>query len=124
MRASMALVVVLPFVAETTATPAGSFAASAFRAPGSTFQRSLPGNVVPPPRPTARERRPTRRAADVSALRRTPMASSLAIVARRSDLRVGIQIATSVRALTLGTLRVRPADRRLVPRLGTLRSRL
>ena len=70
----MAVVVVFPFVAETTATPVGSRAASASRAPGSTFQSSFPGSVVPPPRPTARERRPTSRAAEVSALRRYPHA--------------------------------------------------
>ena len=41
--AAMAVVVVLPFVAETTAAPCGSRAASASIAPGSSFQSSLPG---------------------------------------------------------------------------------
>jgi hypothetical protein len=62
---------------KTTTTPAGRRAARASSAPGSTFQSSFPGRVVPPPRPTARERRPTSRAADVSAESRIPMPSSL-----------------------------------------------
>ena len=53
-RANIALVVVLPFVAETRPTPDGSRAASASIAAGSTFQSSFPGRVVPPP-PTADE---------------------------------------------------------------------
>jgi len=72
MRASIALVVVLPFVAEITATPAGSLAASASTAPGSIFQSSFPGSVVPPPRLAARERRPTRRAANLPGVARNP----------------------------------------------------
>ena len=74
---AIAVVVVLPFVAETSATPWGSRAASASRAPGSSFQTSLPGSVVPPPRPAARESRPTSRAADVSSASRAPTASRL-----------------------------------------------
>ena len=45
----MALVVVLPFVAETSAEPAGNRDASASIAAGSIFQSSFPGSVVPPP---------------------------------------------------------------------------
>ena len=67
--ADMAVVVVFPFVAEIRATPADSLAASASTEPGSTFQRSFPGNVVPPPRPAARETAPTARAAIVSRAR-------------------------------------------------------
>ena len=70
---AIAVVVVLPFVAETSATPWGSRAARASRAPGSSFQTSLPGSVVPPPRPAARESRPTRRAAEASSASRAPM---------------------------------------------------
>ena len=70
MRAAIAVVVVFPFVPETRATPAGSRAASTSMAPGSSFQSSLPGSVVPPPRPVARDRRPTARAAIVSSVRR------------------------------------------------------
>jgi hypothetical protein len=40
---------------------------------GSSFQTSLPGNVVPPPRPAARESRPTSRAAEASSASRAPM---------------------------------------------------
>ncbi len=69
----MAHVVVLPFVAETTAAPEGSRAASASIAAGSIFQSSFPGSVVPPPRPAARDTRPTRRAAEVSTVRRIPI---------------------------------------------------
>ena len=54
---AIAVVVVLPFVAETSATPCGSAAARPSSAPGSSFQTSLPGSVVPPPRPAARESR-------------------------------------------------------------------
>ena len=47
--------------------PWGRRAASASTAPGSTFQSSFPGSVVPPPRPAARERRAERaRGRDVS----------------------------------------------------------
>ncbi len=42
--AAIAAVVVLPFVAEMTAAPAGSLAASRSIAPGSSFERSLPGH--------------------------------------------------------------------------------
>src|SRR5262249_52476987 len=40
--------------------------ASRSTAPGSTFHRSFPGSVVPPPRPAARDSRPTARAAFAS----------------------------------------------------------
>ena len=103
----MALVVVLPFVAETTATPAGSRAASASIAPGSTFQSSFPGSVVPPPRPTARERRPTRRAADVSVARRTPMRSEP--TRRRASREPGRQ-AEACRRLVLAHLHIPQND--------------
>ena len=61
--AAIAVVVVLPFVAETSATPCGRRRASASTAPGSSFHSSFPGSVVPPPRPAAREshRPPARR---------------------------------------------------------------
>ena len=59
-RAAIAVVVVFPFVAETSATPSGSRAARASTAPGSAFQRSFPGSVVPPPRPAARDSAPDR----------------------------------------------------------------
>ena len=47
--AVIAAVVVLPFVAESAAEPCGSRAASREIADGSSFQRSFPGSVVPPP---------------------------------------------------------------------------
>jgi hypothetical protein len=65
--AAMAVVVVLPFVAETAATPAGSRAASRSIAPGSSFDSSLPGTVMPAPAPSRRERPATSRAARISA---------------------------------------------------------
>ena len=72
--AAMAVVVVFPFVADTSATPAGSRAARASTAAGSSFQSTLPGSVVPPPRPTARDSAPIPRAAVVSSASRTPIA--------------------------------------------------
>ena len=75
MPAAMALVVVLPLVAETIAAPSGRRAESASIAAGSIFQRSFPGSVVPPPRPAARDSRPTSRAAEVSSARRAPIAA-------------------------------------------------
>ncbi len=64
--ATIAVVVVLPFVAETSADPRGSRAASASIAPGSSFQSSFPGSVVPPPRPARRESAPAARSTDAS----------------------------------------------------------
>ena len=61
--AAIAVVVVFPFVADTSATPPGIRAARSSTAAGSTFQSTLPGSVVPPPRPTARESAPIPRAA-------------------------------------------------------------
>ncbi len=69
-RAAIALVVVFPFVAETSATPCTRREARASTAAGSSFQRSFPGSVVPPPRRAARDRLPTSRAAAVSTARR------------------------------------------------------
>ena len=71
---AIATVVVLPFVADTSATPAGRRRASASSAAGSSFQTSFPGSVVPPPRPVARESRPTNRAAEVSSASRAGIA--------------------------------------------------
>ena len=65
--AAIAAVVVLPFVAEMSAEPSGSRAASRSIAPGSSFQSSLPGTVVPPPVPASRESRPAARASAISA---------------------------------------------------------
>src|SRR5438093_11832755 len=70
MAATSDAVVVLPFVADTTALPLGSLAASLERAEGSTVARIFPGNVVPPPRPARRERRPAERARASSSTRR------------------------------------------------------
>jgi hypothetical protein len=67
MRATMAAVVVLPFVAEISADPRGSQAASLSTAPGSSFQSNFPGTVVPPPAPTTRERAAAARASTISA---------------------------------------------------------
>src|SRR5581483_6713294 len=67
--AVMAVVVVLPFVAETTALPAARPAARRSIAPGSRWARSLPGNVVPPPAPTRRDSAATPRAAAISSAR-------------------------------------------------------
>jgi hypothetical protein len=67
MRAAIAEVVVLPFVAEMSALPAGSRVASLSTAPGSSFQRSFPGTVVPPPAPAIRERPAAARASRISA---------------------------------------------------------
>ena len=64
--AAIAAVVVLPFVADTSADPCGSRAASRSIAPGSTFHRSFPGSVVPPPRPASRDSAPAARAAATS----------------------------------------------------------
>ena len=69
--AAIAAVVVFPFVADTIAAPAGSRAASRSIAPGSSFESSLPGTVVPPPAPASRERAATARAATISAARGT-----------------------------------------------------
>ena len=71
--AAIAVVVVLPLVAETSATPPGMRAARASTAAGSIFHRTFPGRVVPPPRPTARESAPSARAAAVSTASRTPI---------------------------------------------------
>ena len=79
----MAVLVVLPFVAETSATPEDSLAASASIEPGSSFQRTFPGSVVPPPRPAARETAPIARAAIVSSSSRAPMATRVAEWGRR-----------------------------------------
>ena len=65
-RAAIAAVVVLPFVAETSAEPCGSRAASRSTAPGSSFQSSFPGRVVPPPAPASRERPAAARARPIS----------------------------------------------------------
>ena len=66
MRATIAAVVVLPFVAEMSADPRGRRAASRSTAPGSSFQRSFPGTVVPPPAPTTRESPAAARASRIS----------------------------------------------------------
>ena len=55
-------VVVLPLVAETSVTPRGSSAPSSASASGLSRSRSLPGRLVPPPRPRRRESRPAARA--------------------------------------------------------------
>src|SRR6478609_6456616 len=85
MPAIIAVVVVLPFVADTRTDPSGSRAARRSTALGSTASRSLPGRVVPPPRPANRERAPTVRAAVTS--------SSSSIV-----LRVAVAAAPPTRA--------------------------
>ena len=59
--ATIAADVVLPFVAETSTEPCSSRAASRSIAPGSSFQSSFPGSVVPPPRPATRESAPAAR---------------------------------------------------------------
>ena len=65
--ATIAVDVVLPFVAEMIADPCSSLAASRSIAPGSSFQSSFPGRVVPPPRPATRDSAPAlRRTADSS----------------------------------------------------------
>jgi biotin carboxyl carrier protein len=74
--AAIAAVVVLPFVAETTAVPPGRRAAKRSIAPGSSFESSFPGTVVPPPAPTRRDSPPTARAAAISADRGTLRAIS------------------------------------------------
>src|SRR5581483_674573 len=77
--AAIAAVVVFPFVAETTAVPAGSRAASRSTAPGSTIDRSFPGTVIPAPAPTRRERPATARAAATSAASGTRIQPNLAM---------------------------------------------
>jgi hypothetical protein len=57
--AAIAAVVVFPFVAEITALPCASRRASSPIACGSSRVSSLPGSVVPPPRPAARTTVPT-----------------------------------------------------------------
>ena len=64
--ATIAAVVVLPFVAETSAEPRGSRAASGPTPLGSIVASTLPGIVVPPPRAASRERRPASRARAIS----------------------------------------------------------
>ena len=81
--ATIAVVVVLPFVAETTAAPCGSRAASASIAPGSSFQSSFPGSVVPPPAPATRDRRAAARAANDSTARRALTAAEPSRAAAR-----------------------------------------
>jgi hypothetical protein len=63
--ATIAAVVVLPFVAETSALPSGSRAARRSRRPGSIEDSTFPGTVVPPPAPTRRDSPPTARAAAI-----------------------------------------------------------
>ncbi len=65
--AVIAAVVVLPFVADTNAEPRVSRAARRSIAPGSSFQSSFPGMVVPPPAPASRDSRPAARATAISA---------------------------------------------------------
>ena len=63
--ATIAVEVVFPLVAEMSTEPCSSRAASRSIAPGSSFQRSFPGSVVPPPRPATRDSEPAaRRTAD------------------------------------------------------------
>src|SRR4051794_41948822 len=52
--AAIAAVVVLPFVAEIAAVPAGGRAASRAIGPGAGFERSLPRTGGPPPAPAGR----------------------------------------------------------------------
>src|SRR5206468_5327290 len=61
--ATIAVVVVLPLVAETRTEPRGRRSARRSIAPGSSFQSSFPGRVVLPPRPARRESAPAERAA-------------------------------------------------------------
>ena len=65
--AAIAAAVVLPFVADRSAEPFGRRSARRSTAVGSIFQRSLPGTVVPPPRPVSRDRPAAARAARISA---------------------------------------------------------
>jgi hypothetical protein len=65
--AVIAAVVVFPFVAEITADPSGRRAARRSIAPGSSFHRSFPGTVVPPPAPARRDSLPATRATAISA---------------------------------------------------------
>ena len=60
---AIAVVVVLPLVADTSATPAGRRCASASSASGSSFHTSFPGSVVPPPARVLRDRPAAARAA-------------------------------------------------------------
>src|SRR5204862_1752823 len=64
--AAIEAVVVLPFVADTSTEPRGRRRASRSIAPGSSFHRSLPGRVVPPPRPAARDTAPAARSTAAS----------------------------------------------------------
>jgi hypothetical protein len=64
--AAIAVVVVLPFVAETRADPSGRRAARRSIASGSSFQSSFPGSVVPPPVRASRDSPPAARAAAIS----------------------------------------------------------
>ena len=68
-EAAIAAVVVLPLVAEMTAQPCGSRAARRSIAWGSRRVRTLPGRLVPPPRPARRASWPTARAARILASR-------------------------------------------------------
>ena len=71
--ATIALVVVLPFVADTSAAPAGSRAARASIAAGSSFQRASRGSWCRRPRPASRDRRAAARAASISTASRALM---------------------------------------------------
>ena len=72
--ATIAAVVVLPFVAEMSTEPRGSRPARRSIASGSSFHRSLPGMVVPPPVRASRDSPPTARAARISAFSGSRMA--------------------------------------------------
>ena len=65
--ATIAAVVVLPLVAEITTEPRGRRADSSEIAPGSSAISTLPGRLVPPPRPARRASSPTARAAAILA---------------------------------------------------------
>ncbi len=69
--AVIAAVVVLPFVAEISAVPSGSRAASRSTALGSSIASSFPGTVVPPPAPTSLDSPAAARAAAIPATRGT-----------------------------------------------------
>src|SRR4029079_8359971 len=69
--ATMAAVVVFPFVAETSAEPSGRRRASFPTAAGSTVARIFPGMVVPPPLPASLDSLPAALASAISARSRT-----------------------------------------------------
>ena len=88
--AAIAAVVVLPFVAETSAEPSGRRRARRSSTSGSIDASTLPGTVVPPPAPTSRESRAATRAPAIPTVRGTRTLTAGGYPGRGPSLRGGI----------------------------------